>query len=466
MTPKSRTALLVCAFVSTLFASSASHGQEPVITPPPGPPPALGDYSTSPSLGASPGYQPAPTSGPSSFSYGSSDYSNGPSPYVLESANRTYTYGSVDWLFTSRTHAFDTPVQINVGPDALSFKSVPITYKSGYRLRLGISACDGWGIEGVYQDLGNWNNTRTDVLTTGLSFDGGVLPGNPWAGANSINVNTFFAPLNAASLATAPVNELSEFHGLGPNTAFADALPTYTISHQSNFWTSELNFLNHEWNGRVQYGFGYQYAQLTENALASFTGVFRAADSGFGAPNAGLSDVALTSGLGGGLTLISGNADGFNDETNPALGADRLTMSHAASVQNYMNGGQGVLKILVTDGPRFTMDVTGKGGVYHNRVRGVIQERYTGLAPLDNSVYGRDFTSTNDVVSFLGLAGLGGAYKVTPNFVINAGYDVWFVSGVAMATEQIRGLRGNTYQVVADGSFVAHGVKLGMEWRF
>ncbi|MBL8829434.1 MAG: hypothetical protein JNM18_20790, partial [Planctomycetaceae bacterium] len=58
------------------------------------------------------------------------------------------------------------------------------------------------------------------------------------------------------------------------------------------------------------------------------------------------------------------------------------------------------------------------------------------------------------------------AYKVTNNFVVNVGYDVWFISGVAMASEQIRGIRGSTYQVVADGSFVAHGVKVGGEFRY
>ncbi|MBL8826834.1 MAG: hypothetical protein JNM18_07585, partial [Planctomycetaceae bacterium] len=415
MTPTSRTALILCAVVGTLLGRpTVNRAQESVPTPPPSPPPAVSGYSPGLSSGGAttygaPAYSTGPTSGPSSFSYGSSDYSSGPTGYVIEGSNRTYTYGSADWLFTTRTHAFDTPVQITNGPDALSFKSVPITYKSGYRLRLGVSACDGWGIEGVYNDLGNWSNTRTDTITTGLAFDNGVQAGNPWAGANSIDGNTFFAPVSLASVLGNPVDETSEFEGLGPNTAFADPTPTYTLSHQSNFWTTELNFLNHEWNGRVQYGFGYLHAQLTENALASITGTFRAADAGIGIPNAGLADASLTNPLGGGLTLISGTADGWNDETNPALGPDRLTFTHTASTQNYMNGGQGVLKILVTDGPRFTLDVTGKGGVYHNRVRGVVQERYSGLAPLDNSVYGRDFTSTNDVVSFLGLTGVNGA---------------------------------------------------------
>lgn len=464
MTPTSRTKLCLAIVTGWMSLSPWLAAQEFVPTPQGNPPPA-------PSFGAptnaTPSYAPSPSyAGPSnSYDFGASGYSGSPT-IITSGENRTYWYSSAEWLFTTRTHAFDTPVQITQGPDALSCRSVPITYKSGYRLRLGISACDGWGIEGVFSDLGNWSNTRTDVLTTGLAFDNGIVAGNPWAGRNFLTDSTFFSPVNFASTVGLIVDENSEFEGFGPNTAFADAPPTFTLAHQSNFWTAEMNFLNHEWNGRVQYGFGYLHAQLIENALASITGTLRAADSGVGVPNAGLSDFALTSGLGGGLNLISGAADGWDDETNPALGPDRVTFSHTASVQNYMNGGQGVLKIIAVDGPRLTIDVTGKGGIYHNRVRAVVQERYSGIGALDNSVYGRDFTSTNDVVSFLGLAGMGGGYKVTPNFLVTAGYDVWFISGVAMASEQIRGIRGNTFQAVTDGSFVAHGLKLGAELRY
>ena len=43
------------------------------------------------------------------------------------------------------------------------------------------------------------------------------------------------------------VNELTEYDGLGPNAAFVDPLPTYTVSHQSNFWTAEMGEETRHW---------------------------------------------------------------------------------------------------------------------------------------------------------------------------------------------------------------------------
>ncbi|MBL4885645.1 MAG: hypothetical protein JKY95_14075 [Planctomycetaceae bacterium] len=372
----------------------------------------------------------------------------------------------VDYLFWTRDSNFSGGSVVG-GPDAFGYNDLDFSFQSGYRLKTAIAG-ENYELEFVWSQIDGWNETANGQLTNGVSFDQGI--GTTFAGANFINGGTHFQPIfNAASAnltATAGPNEQLEHEGFGPVGAFADAAATYQMQYRSNLKDWELMAKFAPLNGRFKLGAGWRHVNLDELSSISLMGTFRAVNNGAGA-NGGLSHTALTDPNGGNLTLLSGAGDGFDDETALLGGAgpDTLLFQNGATTDNSLNGLQFSLEGLLLERESFLFDGFIKVGAYNNQARGTITETYAGIAN-DNSVYGRSFASSQNSVAFVGQAGLGTVFRLTDNIRLRGGWEVLFLSGVAIAPEQAAAVIGSTYNVENDGSMIANGGNIGLEFVY
>lgn len=113
----------------------------------------------------------------------------------------------------------------------------------------------------------------------------------------------------------------------------------------------------------------------------------------------------------------------------------------------------------------FSLNGVVKTGVYANRADSTFQ----GRAPLSTLFAVSQAKSTN--AAFVGEAGLTGVYRFSRNMALRAGYQVLFVDGVSLASDQV----SNTGSATAGGvvssrmdssSILYHGGSLGLEFRW
>ncbi len=377
-----------------------------------------------------------------------------------------FLYFQAEYLFWTRDSNFAGGTIIG-GPDALSYDSINFDYQSGYRLKSAI-AVENFELEFSWMQIDGWDESRAGQLTTGVSFDSGIA--TSFAGANFINATTYFQPIfNAASVdlsAGAGPNEQLEDEGFGPVGAFADQAATYQMQYRSNLKDWELMAKYAPVYGRFKLGAGWRHVNLDELSSIALTGTFRAVDNAAGA-NGGLSHAALTDPNGGNLALLSGAADGFDDETAllGTAGPDTLLFQNSATTDNSLNGVQFSLEGLIYESENWLFDGFIKAGVYHNQARGTITETYSGIGN-DNSVYGRTLTSTQNSVAFVGQTGVGLVYRINDSIRIRGGWEVLFLSGVALAPEQAAAVIGSVYNIENNGNMIANGGNAGIEIVF
>mgnify|MGYP003112873322 FL=1 len=374
-----------------------------------------------------------------------------------------FYYFDVDYLFWSRNSGSATSPIIG-GPEALNYGGTGSDFESGVRLKAG-AAFENFELQFSWSRIDNWNSTQSGQLVNGISFDSGI--GTSFAGANFINGTTGFRSLFAAAEFNpgGGPDETLEDEGLGPVGIFADAAPTFNVQYRSDFNDYEFITKFAPITSRIKFGVGWRHADLDELMSASITGTFRAVDNAVGA-NGGLSHAALTAPNGGNLTLISGAADGFDDETGllGGVGPDMLNMNERSSTTNALDGVQFSLDLLVMESERFLIDSVLKVGAYNNKSTGTFIETYSGIGN-DNSDYGRTLTDSSNSVAFVGQVGLGTMYRFNDYVRFRFGWDVIFLSGVALAPEQTT-LANTTYTINNDGSLVINGGHVGLEFVY
>jgi len=373
-----------------------------------------------------------------------------------EICSNPFLFFDADYLFWSR----DSGLAVNpliAGPESITVNGMGSNFEGGVRLR-GAIAFEHFELSAAWSQVDNWGERATGQLTNGVAFD----TGGSFAGANTINNGTAFSSLFAAAEFAAGPDETLEDEGLAPVVGFPDAAPTYVTEYRSDFQDFELVGKFAHVYSRLKFGIGYRHVGLDEMTYASLSGTFRAIDTGAGA-NGGLSHAALTNANGGNLMLISGAADGFDDETallGPA-GPDVLLLQEQTDTENTLNGVQFSMDVLLMQSERFLIDGVLKAGAYHNSASGTFMETYSALAN-DNSVYGRVLRDESSSTAFVGQIGLGGMYRLTDHVRLRGGWDVIFLSGVALAPEQFAQVNG-TYAVNNDGTVVINGGHIGLE---
>ena len=395
---------------------------------------------------------------------GSSLFAQEPSLYT-ELEPTTIFSGGVQYLVMNRDTNLSTTARVINGPDSanVGFQNNDFDYRSGFRAFLAAETA-GARIEAIYSNYDTWNSLNQGTLTSGLAFDNGIA--GPWAGANSLNRSTFFSPLAVAST-PAFGGEADEFEGLGPNGGFpGDVLPTYQTWYDSQLQAFELNVLTADYESTFQYGIGYSNLQLDESAGVEISGVFRA--SNVGAPNGGLSNASLT-GVGG-LTFLSGTADGFEDEIGNASGIpDTLTLYRVAQTSNSLNGMQAILQQEVMYYRGIVVNGVLKAGLYHNSAQASIFEGYTGVDPGlggDTSSYGRTISDSRSRVAYVGSVGLQSNIPLSNHWSLIGGYEATMIHGVALGPEQNLGNNGTTYRIDSSGTVLVHGANAGLQFTY
>ncbi len=114
------------------------------------------------------------------------------------------------------------------------------------------------------------------------------------------------------------------------------------------------------------------------------------------------------------------------------------------------------------------MDIGGtfRGGIFDNFAEGRIVETYQEMNN-DLSSYGREFSDSCHHVAFLGGVGLNAGYHLTDEITVRAGYEVLYLSNLALAPEQVNGIAGpNVYHVQMNGTAVIQAAHAGLEIAF
>jgi hypothetical protein len=73
--------------------------------------------------------------------------------------------------------------------------------------------------------------------------------------------------------------------------------------------------------------------------------------------------------------------------------------------------------------------------------------------------------SRSDVAAVIEF-GVTGKYMITPHFWLNAGYDLMWVTGLALAPEQMDFSARPSGHLNTGGTVFYHGLTAGFEWTF
>lgn len=382
-----------------------------------------------------------------------------------------------DWLYYGRSD--DSSQNIVNGPESLGLSDVDFGETSGYRLTLGgsLGAVD---IDGSFMQLDTWNGSSSGTFNNLILLDGVSVPGDPGM-VNSLSSRTGLSQAASFISAMSADDETSEGERL---RAFMDPVTlvntdlTYQTFARSNLRQFEINIGTSRNANFWRMSAGFRHINLDERSGLALRGVFDALDVDDGNPfdnsmnddpNNSLSNTALTS---VGLTNVGGSADGFDAifvTADPMMNvaSDIMTYQILGNADNELNGAQATFAIRIFDGEWLTVEGIGKAGIYRNNISGYVQETVVGSGN-DDSVYQRTLRDNEVSAAFAGNLGLRGIVSLTDYINVVLGYEVLFLSGVAIGADQADGLStdifGTTrYTVQNDGSLIAHGGNLGLE---
>jgi len=322
-------------------------------------------------------------------------------------------YGYAEGLFLERSNdSFDQPMIVetidgNPGATFLSTSDLDFNFDPAVRAVLGVRLHDGWAIEGSY--LGLRDSDASAFITppddeTNLTFPGGLVT-NVISGVDRIYANY------SSSLYTA---ELNLVHCRGNCSAWsnpkaASATPVAGVGNRSRCQTFE-------WFA------GFRYLSLNE-----------------------------------GLNLYGERDQQTHDGT--------VAVEHGPydiRTNNNLYGGQLGARLRGW-GARLGWEATGKAGIFGNDAQ---QEQYILDFP-DFEL--RPLTGAEDVqVAFLGELSLTAIYRLTDVWSLRAGYNVIWVSGLALAPDQLdfSGTLPAGDQLRSTGSMFLHGASCGVEARW
>lgn len=382
-----------------------------------------------------------------------------------------------DWVYYTRQNKAES-IPLFTGPESVNQRNADFNYQSGYRLNLGFMNED-YELEGSYLKLEGPDSSLNGTLTNAVVFDGASgfaaasLAARATIGAtpNFFETSTLFVPMNAAanhSSAVPAENETNELE-------FLDSGALYQSHYSSSLQDFDINLKGRRQSGRLlRFGFGYRNIQFNESGSTAMRGAFNTVDTdgneapGFNDPNDGLSNAALTAVPGAGLTLSSG-AGGFFENTLPTS-PDQLLFTSASSATNQLNGVQATLDATFLETEYFTIGGYAKAGVFHNKARGSISETYQSL---NNglSTYTRSLSDSQNRVAFAGNLGVNATLFLRENMRLFGGYELMYLSGVALAPDQSSGIQTSLANVTSlslqsHGEALYYGGRVGFEILF
>jgi hypothetical protein len=137
------------------------------------------------------------------------------------------------------------------------------------------------------------------------------------------------------------------------------------------------------------------------------------------------------------------------------------TASHVVETSNHLFGAQGGLDLRLIDCPTYYVNAVGKAGIYGNAADQSTTTLGVGGAVPSISVDGQQ-------TSFIGEIGVNAGYRVTERLTLMGGYSVLWVTGVALAPEQLAttNLTTGVANLNVGETVFYHGVNLGLEYSW
>jgi hypothetical protein len=148
-------------------------------------------------------------------------------------------------------------------------------------------------------------------------------------------------------------------------------------------------------------------------------------------------------------------------EVDENLGADfGGGATHNLAVNNTLLGAQLGLDAMLWDvGPNLSINGVGKAGIFANDADALTTTAGIGGAlPL--------IPASGSEASFVGEVGLNARYRWTDRLTLIGGYNLLWITGVALAPEQLATINITTgvATVSTDGSLFYHGANVGLEY--
>lgn len=330
---------------------------------------------------------------------------------------------SLTWFRSANQREFDyfsgPSDQLNPAED------FTFDFERGFRGRVGIQR-GSWELEGVGTYMNKWHSTYTEsAMTVNLDMN---APTGQFGHVNSISQAAIH------NTDPGPSNELESLSG---GVIVADV--------ESNWMDYELN-LNFvvPWATCIKVGMGARYGDLGESfnlsldntTLSNPTSQFDAGDwnSGVPGPNSGNNEQVVGASLVGGGIPVDG---------------DMLDIDFDADVSNELIGVQMTTHVIFYERNWLMLDSSAKWGVFMNRMNATLVERYSDASSMPgvpDEAYGtRTYRDTKVRPAFLGNVSLTGTIKILDGLRIKAGYEVMFVSGVALAADQWQHVQADAF---------------------
>lgn len=446
---------------------------------------------------------------PQGYEYSGDTCNTCPAP-----AARNYEFNFLsEALFFDRRDNFDTLRNFSDGPANSGFGFDDVfsgSESTGYRIVAELltgDPCSCWqhGFGVSYFDPGRFGSASGGTFAFGIAFDAGTKGTDPstLAGCFVLSQNTFFASLaRVAAVNTLTNNEQEEFEGLGPDpstVAFDPArrtgsenfaLPTWTASYDSEINSIGAHFLvAQKRQQRLKFGVGWQQYNVNEGSFVAISGPLHATDATFfttsppfpqapalrnnGLEHGSFLDNTRNDGSDPGLVYLGppGAEDGFDAQNDGTLGLtdgsgpDFIGLLSRQSTDNTLNGINFFAQSQVLRTGRFDVKARLDLGVYHNQAEATVSELYQELTS-NGSAYGRSFNESRDVVSLVAGTSLDAGFWVTDHLRLYGGYEIMFISGVALSPEQESGIVGNQFSIQHDGDVILQGAKAGFEFLY
>ena len=320
-------------------------------------------------------------------------------------------YGYAEAMFLERGNSsFDQPVlvQREIGTPVATFLSTPdlqFDYEPAARVVLGFRLHDGWALEGGYFDL--WEADATAYVAPGVPL---TLPdglGEPPAANVWSSLSRTWVDYSS-DLQSAELNLVYCCGGCG------------TCGADKNGYAASGHFGVNSHSQTFEWLVGFRYLDLSEE--------FRIY---------GEKDVGDPPGIESGVYDIR--------------------------TGNELYGGQLGARFRCW-GQRLGFEATGKLGVFGNDAD---QEQYVTDYP-DSFPLRPTTTATGGQVAFLGDLNLTAIYRLNEIWSLRAGYNLIWISGVALAPDQLdfSGELPAGNQISSSGGVFLHGVSCGLEARW
>jgi hypothetical protein len=148
-------------------------------------------------------------------------------------------------------------------------------------------------------------------------------------------------------------------------------------------------------------------------------------------------------------TLVYGGANGWVDVSTYDLRA-----------QNELLGLQlGAEALLWSYADRLRVETSAKAGIFGNAAsnRFFEQVQYRGATTPN---YWNTYRGN---AAFVGDVTISGAYQINRHFALRGGYQLLWLSGVALVTEQANSYHASTYRAFSAGDVLFHGAMVGIE---